>query len=70
MNIQIEKTDAARLAALEKEIRKTEFNLVSMNKERGDILNKYFETKGLLPMDGDFQVSSLPDWSEIIVIKK
>lgn len=70
MKIQIEKADAACLVTLEKEIRKTEFNLVSMNKERGDILNKYFETQGLLPMDGDFQVSSLPDWSEIIVIKK
>lgn len=70
MKIQIEKADAAQLTALEKQIRQIEFQLVSLGKERDEILNRYFEQNNLLPMEGNFQISSLPDWSEVIIIKK
>lgn len=70
MNIKIEQKDAARLAAIEKELRELEFKSVALGKERNDLLNKNLENSGALPMEGDVQITSLPDWSEIIIIKK
>lgn len=70
MKIQIEKADAASLTALEKQIRELEFKLVSLGKERDELLNRYFEQNQLLPMEGNFQISSLPDWSEVLIVKK
>lgn len=70
MTITVQKQDAERLTDIEKKIREIEFNLVSLNQSRNEILNRYFGEAELLPMEGDFQVASTPDWSEIIIVKK
>lgn len=70
MTIKIEQKDAARLAAIEKELRELEFKGVTLNRERNDILNANLERAGALPMEGDVQITSRPDWSEIIILKK
>lgn len=70
MTITVQKQDAERLTDIEKKIREIEFNLVSLNQARNEILNRYFSEAELLPMEGEFQVASTPDWSEIIVVKK